>query len=130
VADGLERAAELVRNGELGPWAPSLERVSEIAEGHVDDASDDFSALAGELFRGDFGLSTATRFEESSYPLWKFDREADARGCLAAATVFREGIPEENVVAVALCEALLAPVLDALRNRRSGDSGAAGDGEA
>jgi hypothetical protein len=130
VADGLERAAELVRNGELGPWAPSLERVSEIAEGHVDDASDDFSSLAGELFRGDFGLSTATRFEESSYPLWKFDREADARGCLAAATVFREGIPEENVVAVALCEALLAPVLDALRNRRSGDSGAVGDGEA
>jgi hypothetical protein len=130
VVDGLARVVELVRKGELGPWAPSLERVSEIGERHIDDASDDFSSLAGELFRGDFGLRTATRFEESSYPLWKLDREADARGCLAAATAFRERTPEENVVAVALSEVLLAPVLDALRSRRSGGGGTTGDGEA
>jgi hypothetical protein len=129
VAGGLERAVELVREGELGPWAPSLERVGEIGESHVDDAGDDFSSLAGELCRGDFGLRTAARFEESSYPLWKFGREADARACLAAATAFRECAPEENVVAVALCEVLLAPVLDALRKPRGVDRGTSGGGE-
>jgi hypothetical protein len=118
---GLEWAAELVRKSELGPWPPSVERLSEIAQRHRSDDGDDFASLAGELYQGDFLERTGIRFEEHAYVLWKSDREQDARACLAAAAAFRERAVEENAVAAALCEVLLTPVLAALRARQDGD---------
>jgi hypothetical protein len=129
VEAGLERAAELVRTGMLGPWAPSVERVAEISERHRSDDNDDFASLAGELYQDDFGERTGTRFEESAYVFWKTNRELDARACLAAASAFRARAAEENPAAVALCEMLLTPVLAALRARRRMDESASRAGE-
>ena len=58
---------------------------------------------------------TANRLEESAYVAWKCGREAEARGCLAAARSFREAEVRENRIARVLLEVSLEPVLKAMQ---------------
>jgi len=127
----LARAVELVRDAAIGPWPPEAkalhalaERLGELARGavivsgarrreQIDRALGD--ALP-ELFAEPFAERTAHRFEETAYVLWQSGRVDDARACLAAAARLREGDPQENPVARALIELVLAPVLRQLED--------------
>lgn len=127
VAPGhVERAAELVRSRELGPWPPEAERVNEIAERLAEigrrriivsepqrrqQVREELEQALGGVFEGRFATATARRFEETAYVLWKRGAVDDAKACLAAARVFREEKLEDNPVARTMLEALLEPVL-------------------
>jgi len=122
----LRRAADLVRQGEIGPWPPETEALSgvaaklgEVAQGGViivsaaqrkDQADQVLDNAVAELLVGDYAVQTAARFEETAYILWKREREAEARDCLAAARAFRDRAPD-NPVARSMLETVLAPVL-------------------
>jgi hypothetical protein len=126
----LRRAAELVTEGELGPWPAASERLTVLAEriresakgriivsgeqrkGQIQQALAD---ATGELFADQkFAAQTAARFEESAYVLWKSEREEDARACLAAGRAFRTTPGSENQVGLAMLEVILAPLLESL----------------
>jgi hypothetical protein len=128
-ADSLARAAELVRQGELGPWPAATAVLEKIAEGihelakspllvsaaaRREQAQRVLAEAQGDVFGEPFATQTAQRFEESAYVLWKTGRPADAAACLAAAEAFRGSASAENPVARALLEAVLGTVLAAL----------------
>jgi hypothetical protein len=128
-AAALAQASELVRRHEIGPWptAPSVleklaERIGELAKSPLvisaaarrEQAQSLLSEAQAEVFAEPVATYTAQRLEESAYVLWKTDREADAKACLAAAASFRTGVAAENPVARALLEAVMAPVLAGL----------------
>lgn len=138
LGDGAEPArlrdlADRVRAGELGPWPPeeqgltrAAERIAALGEGLVvvspeqrrEQVDGLVSESCAELFAASFGEQTAARFEETAFVLWKLGREDEARDCLAAARRFREGSPEDNPVARAMLEVLLAPTLARLEGPR------------
>jgi len=128
-ATALSRATELVRRHEIGPWPTAAsvlekvaERIGELAKSPLvispaarrEQAQSLLAEAQGEVFSEPVAAYTAQRFEESAYVLWKTDREADAKACLAAADSFRAGQMTENPVARALLEAVMAPVLAGL----------------
>jgi hypothetical protein len=122
----LRRAADLVRQGEIGPWPPEAEALSAVADkpGEVakggaiivsvaqrqDRVQQVLDDAVAELVAGEFAIQTAMRFEETAYVLWQREQEAEARACLAAAHAFRERAPE-NPVARSMLETVLASVL-------------------
>ena len=123
----LERAAELVRERQLGPWpAPSeaLKPVGERIEAavgsalvvsdrsrqeQIDGVLDD--ALE-EVFDAAHAGRTARRFEESAFILWKGGADEDARACLAAARALGEGPVRGHPAARAMLDVLFAPALE------------------
>lgn len=128
-AERLERAAQLVRQRQLGPWPPAPEmlqppadRLEQIAEGRIIVAGHRRRAQIDDILREgleaiyaeDFAKKTAQRFEESAYVCWKGEREEDARACLEAARAFRESPPAQNPAARAMLETMLAPILEKL----------------
>jgi hypothetical protein len=128
----VRRAEELVRSHELGPWptaGPGLEklaeRIGELAKSPLvispaarrEQAQSLLAEAQAEIFAEPVGAYTAQRLEESAYVLWKTGREEDARACLAAAQAFRAGPAQENPIARALLEAVLAPVLAGLEEQ-------------
>ncbi len=130
------RAAQMIREGELGPWPPEREALRELADGvssHTEGklvvsaatkqgrVNDAIGEAAKTLFADDFADITASRFEESAYVFWKSDREDDARACLAAAADLRGDSPEESPAALALVERLLAPLLKSLNENEGED---------
>lgn len=130
----LERAAELVRQGELGPWPPTREalerlaaRIRQVVEGRVivsgavrqDRIREAVEACVADAFAADAAACVAARFRESAYVLWKTDREADARAALAAAQAFEDRLPGANPVARALLEVVLMPVLKSLETEEA-----------
>ncbi len=128
------RAAELVRERELGPWPPAgealqriAERLGEAGKGRIivpgarrrGQVAQLFDGALVELFGERFALHTAQRFEESAYTFWKRGVAGDARACLAAAVAFRERAPTDNPVARAMFEVWLGPVLSKLEEETS-----------
>jgi hypothetical protein len=128
-AAGVERAAELVRSRELGPWPPespelqaTAERIAELEKSELEvseaarreqvDGILDAAVLV--LYGEPLASHCAARFEEMAYVFWKWGREEDARACLAAADAFESSEPTEQPVARALLEVLLTPVLNRL----------------
>jgi hypothetical protein len=122
----VERAAELVRKRELGPWPPEAERLNETAERLAEigrrriivsephrreQVSEELEQALGGVFEDRFATATARRFEETAYVLWKGGAVDDAKACLAAARLFREKTPADNPVARTVLEVLLEPVL-------------------
>jgi hypothetical protein len=120
------RVLELVEKGLLGPWPPPEEALrptaAKIAETRdakivVSGATlqERFEEILGEAaevtYDEGFSATTAARFEESAYVLWKMGRADEARACLAGAQAFREGEPRSNPVARALLGRLLEPLL-------------------
>jgi hypothetical protein len=125
-AAGIERAVELVRARELGPWPPESPTLHETAERLVEIEKSELELsdaarreqidgiLDGavmELYVGPFGNCCAERFEEMAYLFKQWDRPEDAGACLAAADAFRGQGPAEHPVARALLEVLLSPVI-------------------
>jgi hypothetical protein len=123
---GVNRAAELIRRRELGPWPPenpalqtAAEKIVEIEKSELivsasarrEQADRVIDAAIGDLFVEPFTSRCAERFEEMAYVYWKWDREDDARACLAAADAFASGAAAERPVERAMLEVLLAPVL-------------------
>lgn len=121
----LRAAAERVRAGVWGPWPPPAEplhalaeRLAEAARGQVivsgaqrrERLEAVVEKATGELFAGAFAACTATRFEETAYWAWQRGNEDDARTCLAVARAFRELPAQENPVARALLDVVLAPI--------------------
>lgn len=126
----LPRALELVRERQVGPWPPPegvlrplVERLQALAEGKIvvsgTQKRERIDAILGEALQGFYDPATASRmaarFEETAYVLWKQGHEEDARACLAAARSFGDTAGGENVVARALLEVALAPLLEPLR---------------
>ena len=132
----VERAAELVRKRELGPWPPeaellneTAERLAEIGRGRIivsephrrEQVNGVLEEALGRVFAEGFATATAQRFEESAYVLWKGGAVEDARACLATARVFREKTPAENPVARTMLEVLLEPVLSKIEEETKGE---------
>jgi hypothetical protein len=128
----LARAAELVRQHEIGPWptaGPALEklaeRIGELAKSPLvvsaaarrEQADSMLGEAQAEIFAEPVGGYTAQRWEESAYVLSKTGREEDAKACLAAADAFRSKPPAENPIARALLDAVLAPLLAGLEEQ-------------
>jgi hypothetical protein len=125
----VDRAIELLREREIGPWPPEQEILRGIAaklealgnstiivsepqkREQIDEVVD---AAVAEVFAEPFDTRSAERFEETAFVLWKQGREDDANACLAAADVFRAGAEGANPVARAMLEIVLAPILEKL----------------
>ena len=137
---GVERAAELVRTRSLGPWPPENAALQAIAEKIVEleksplevsaavrreQVDGILDAAVTELYGEPFASRCAERFEEMAFVYWKWEREDDARACLAAADAFGSRTPTEHPVARALLEVLLSPVLTRLEAGAGGDDAAA-----
>ena len=125
--DALERVADRVRKGDLGPWPPASHALTEVSS-TLNRAMDDVVELeAGEreaarntalaaavasLFDAVHAANTADRFEVNAYVSALCGREDEARDQLAVAAAFREGEPAGNPVATALAEAVFAQTLE------------------
>ena len=122
-------AVALIREGKLGPWPPSVaklqrvaERIRESSRGRIivskPQRSERVDAVLreaiDELLDAASAERTALRFEEMAYVLWKSERTADARACLAAADELRQDRWSESPVVRALFERALAPLLEGL----------------
>ncbi|MGH0034697.1 MAG: hypothetical protein ACQGVK_06680 [Myxococcota bacterium] len=135
----LQRAADSVRSGAVGPWPPSRSELALLAERVKEGAqsglvlsgaqrrgrlNDLVAAQAESVYAGDFGEHTAVRWRETAYVAWKTGREEDARAALAAAKAFAGSPPGENIVALALLEVALAPVIEEMMRAEAEASGA------
>ena len=122
-------AVALIREGKLGPWPPSVaklqrvaERIRESSRGRIIVSKPQRSERVdtvlreaiNELLDAASAERTALRFEEMAYVLWKSERTADARACLAAADELRQDRWSESPVVRALFERALAPLLEGL----------------
>ncbi|MDH3212598.1 MAG: hypothetical protein OEM05_08945 [Myxococcales bacterium] len=122
----LERAADLVRRREIGPWPPGSEVLGSLAEelaelgrsrilvspaSRRERAESLLQEGAVRIFDDAFAAATSRRFEESAYVLWKREAVAEARACLAAARAFRAQAPGDNPVARAILDVVLEPAL-------------------
>jgi hypothetical protein len=126
--EDIDRAAQLVAEGALGPWPPAREVMTPIVE-RVRTALDSPLVVSGatkreqvarlveeaaaEVFAGAASEVAALRFRETAFVRWKGGDEAGARACLAAAAAFASRAPGENPVARAFVERWLAPLLAA-----------------
>jgi hypothetical protein len=132
----VERAVELIRQRELGPWPPenpalqtAAEKIVEIEKSELvlsasarrDQADRIIDEALAEIFVAPFAPRCAERFEEMGYVYWKWGRDDDARACLAAADAFRSRPPAEEPLARVMLEVLLAPVLGGLQEEASGE---------
>ena len=130
-ADGLARAADLVKKGVIGPWGPPPQELSRLIEARLEEEAarepgqEAWAEIAEPIFAGDQAEANTLRFRESAYVLWKLDREEDARACLCAAEAFATKPASENPVAATMAEVLLAPALEASRARADRDAGEA-----
>jgi hypothetical protein len=125
----LDRAAELVKEGRIGPWPPGGEMLSSLFERIrtamgsplvVSQAAkrEQLDSLLGdaleEIFVGPGAELAAHRLRESAFVLWRHDDEEAARACLAGARAMEDGSPRENPLARAMLETALGPALDTL----------------
>jgi len=126
----LRSAADLVSANEIGPWPPENEeldalatRIRELRESPIivsgteqrarlDDLLGD---AAADLYGASFAEVTARRLEESAYVMWKKKEDEKARVCVSSAAAFRTLPANDNPVARALLEVMLAPLLTRLR---------------
>ncbi len=125
----MERALAMLRDQSIGPWPPSNEtlseiaqRLSELAEGvvvvsaaarreQVDRALDE---AVDRVFEAEFAGRTANRFEETAYIFWRREVLEDARACLAAAKTFRGPKAEFRELGRAMLEVVLEPTLKSI----------------
>ncbi len=122
-----EPAVELLKQGRVGPWPPSQDRLAGLAERLEDAVStklivsgvtrrEQIDALMrgflGEIYTNGAAAREAHRFRETAYVFWKQGDEEAARACLAAALAFESSPIDENPVARAMLEVALAPVLE------------------
>jgi hypothetical protein len=132
----LPRAAEMIRQREIGPWPPenpalqtAAEKIVEVGKSQLvlsastrrEQADRIIGEALAEIFVDSFAGRCAERFEEMGYVYWKWGRDDDARACLAAADAFRSPAPAEESLARVMLEVLLAPVLDRLEEETSGE---------
>ncbi len=126
------RALAMLRDQSIGPWPPSNEtlseiaqRLSEVAEGVVvvsaaakreqlDHALDE---AVDRVFEAEFAGRTANRFEETAYIFWRREALEDARACLAAAKTFRGPKSEFRELGRAMLEVVLAPALKSIEQQ-------------
>jgi hypothetical protein len=128
----VERAADLVRRREIGPWPPSSEllaalgeELAEIGRSRIlvspvrrqERAESVLREGAERIFDESFAEITARRFEESAYVLGKRDAVETAHACLAAARAFRAQPAADNPVAKAMLEVVLEPALRKLEEQ-------------
>jgi hypothetical protein len=133
----VERAAELVRRREVGPWPPASEslvalgeELAEIGRSRIivspvrrrERAESVLREGAERIFDESFAEITARRFEESAYVLGKRDAVEAARSCLAAARGFRTRPAASNPVAKAMLEVVLEPALRKLEEETKNES--------
>jgi hypothetical protein len=123
------RAAELVREGRIGPWPPSREVLTAAFErirnalasplvvsgatrrGRIDDLLDESAA---EIYDEAGAAIAAHRLRESAFVLWRRGDEASARACLAGAASLASASEGVSPVARAMLEASLGPALEGL----------------
>jgi len=135
----LDRALELVREGQVGPWPPApdllqaiVAKLDELAEGTLivspearrEQADGVLADALPRIYVEPHGERTAARFEEAAYGLWKGGSEDDARACLAAAASFRSGAPAESPLARTMLEVVLEPALRKLEESAEAAAGA------
>jgi len=133
----VERAAELVRRREIGPWPPASESLVALGEELAEigrsriivsplrrrERAEAVLREGGErIFDEAFAEITARRFEESAYVLGKRDAVEAARCCLAAARAFRTRPAASNPVAKAILEVVLEPALRKLEEETENES--------
>ena len=126
------RAVAMLRDQSIGPWPPSNEtlseiaqRLSEVAEGVVVVSAaakrEQLDRALGEaverVFEAEFAGRTANRFEETAYIFWRREALEDARACLAAAKVFRGSKAEFRELGRAMLEVVLAPTLKSIEQQ-------------
>ena len=119
------RAAELLKQGDFGPWPPEPEALTSLADVLDAIATSDsvvepaarheqmreaIAAAVTDIFGEAYANATATRLEETAYVLWQREHADDARACLAAADGFRSGSISDSETARALIEATLSPI--------------------
>jgi len=131
-AGAIARAIAMLREQSIGPWPASNEvlteivaRLREVAEGQLVVSAaarqEQFDRVLDEaverVFDAGFARSTANRFEETAYVLWRRAALDDARACLAAADAFRGSAAVYREIARAMLEVVLAPALQSLAER-------------
>jgi hypothetical protein len=137
--DGLERAAALVRSGDIGPWPPPVEGLRVVSErleaigvsslvisgqSRREQVAGVLEGALAEIFTPEFTEVTRYRLDETAYVLWKTDREDEARACLAGAASLCDSPPGANPLARAFLETVLAPVLAKLEDEPEAPGGA------
>ena len=133
----VERAADLVRRREIGPWLPASESFSALGEELAEigrsrilvsparrreRAESVLREGAQQIFDESFAEITARRFDESAYVMGKRDAGEAAHACLAAARAFRARPVADNPVAKAMLEVVLEPALRKLEEETEGES--------
>ncbi len=144
----LERATEMVEQGRVGPWPPPRELLSELLA-TIQTAMDSPLIVSGTakreqldgvladgadaIYSGERGGTTAHRFRETAFLLWRRGDEDAARACLAAAAAFEEREPRDNPLARAMLWIPLGPAIAGLglEDEAPGEAGVddEGDGE-
>ena len=117
------RAADLIRDREVGPWLPggdalqaTAEKLQEVEKGKIivsggrkrEQVEKVLAEARAALFDPEETARVAEWLAETAYRLWQAGREVDARACLA-------GAREQEEVQRALLEVALAPLLARLR---------------
>jgi len=126
----IERVAERLASGELGPWPPSLEALRTASDPLrerakstliVSGAADEERSVellrgaAADLFDAEFSAVMGDRFRETAFVLWRSDKVEDARDCLAAAAALA-GPTAEGAVPLAFARLWFGPMLEELAN--------------
>ncbi len=141
--EAVGRVVERIEKGDLGPWpAPSgllssvgealsknLEELSELSDDEAESSIEGALEIAAiALFEGEHAEHTARRFEENAYALWKWDREEEARDCLAVAATVRKTRDATNPVIRALTRMSYGPAIERLRPSEKPDASETGSG--
>jgi len=138
-AASVERALELIRKHELGPWVPdrpalhaAAEKVSDLGkselvvsgEARQEQIAGIIDETAEEVFDAAAVARCADQFDEMAYVFWKRGGEDDARACLAAADSLREGGERQRPLVRVMLEVILEPVMNALESGGESPPGA------
>lgn len=122
----LREAAEMVKEGRLGPWPPPRafleglgDRVKEAMESRlvVDENQRRrqldavVSDAAAEHYSAEVAEQTAARLDSAAFVFGQNGQSAEAENCLCAADAFRSGGAVENPVAHALLTRAIEPLM-------------------
>jgi hypothetical protein len=127
----VDRALELIRQHELGPWIPdhtalhaAAEKVADLGKSELvvsgavreEQLSGIVDEAGREIFDETATARCAEQFEEMAYVFWKRGREDDARACLAAGDAFKGGTDAKQALVRAMLDVILEPVMTTLES--------------
>jgi hypothetical protein len=124
--EAVDRAVQLLAEGEIGPWPPEREVLTGLVEKlrtlldsplvvsgatKREQVAKLVEETASERFGGDGGSVAGSRLREMAYVFWRSGDEERARACLAGAASIESDEAGEGLLARAFVERWLAPVL-------------------